>query len=165
MTINLLVVRESALLAYGEEDRGSSYEKDLARAQFVAELNERLGWPLSSIHVNVLVPVEGVGFRQIDVIVGSKEEGVAVAALVEAPQEYEDHKEHHMRDLFEGASALAKAEKVHRLVYYTRWYNKGTLRKRQIVVDYAAHPGYEAWRAAGFPTLKDLPVHDPSKQQ
>ncbi|MBI2573777.1 MAG: hypothetical protein HYV78_00030 [Candidatus Wildermuthbacteria bacterium] len=159
MNINFLVLRESAPLAYGEEERGPFYEKDLVRAQFVAELNERLGWPLSSIYVNVLVFAEGAGFQQIDVVVSNKEGGVMIAALVESPQEYESQREQRLRGLFKIAFALAKTEKVYRIAYYTRWYDRGMLRKRQIIIDYATHFTYEAWEAAGFPTLEDFPAH------
>lgn len=157
MNITLLMVRESVQFAYGEEERGPSYEKDLVRAQFVAELNEQLGYPFSSIYVNVLVPVPGEGFHQIDVVVGSKEKGVVLAAIVESPQEYEQKREEHLQSLFMSAASLAKTERVGLLAYYTRWYEQGALRKRQIIIDYRTHPSYDAWQTAGFPLVNNLP--------
>ncbi|MBU1015311.1 hypothetical protein KKI17_02640 [Patescibacteria group bacterium] len=157
----LLYFKESAQVAYGGEEQELFPEKDLVRAQFVVELNERLGYPLSSIHIGALVWVEGAGFEQIDVVVGSEMGDIMIAAAVESPKEYESRQEQVMRGLYWKAAVLARAKRVRWLVYYTRWYHIGVLYKRQLVVDYAKYPNYAAWQTASFPSAGVLPVHSP----
>ncbi|MDP2641593.1 MAG: hypothetical protein Q8P39_03670 [Candidatus Yanofskybacteria bacterium] len=155
-----LILRESAQVIYGEEEqRPFYYEKELVRARLVLELNERLGYPLSSIHLDALVLVEGDGFQQIDVVARSQNGDVMIVAATEPAQVYESLREERMRGLYKQASVVARAKRVHCLVYYTGWYEKSQLRKRQVVVDYAAYPTYRAWRAAGFPSGEFLPAY------
>lgn len=155
----LFFFRESAQVAYGGEQEGPFFEKDMVRAHFVVELNEDLGYPLSAIHVDTPLWVEGRGFQEAAVLVENQGHEIVIAAAVETPQEYERNQEFALRNLYLQAGALAKTRKVRQLVYYTRWYRNGSLKKRKIVVDYAAYPTYEAWQAAGCPSARALAAY------
>lgn len=162
-TQRVFLLRESAPVAYGGEQRDAFPERDLVRAQLAAELNERLGYPLSAIHVDVTLLVVGAGFQSVDVVAQNDQGEIVIAAAVEKPQEYERNQEKFMRALFRQAAALSRTKKVSFLAYYTRWYQKGgTLQKRQLVVDYAKHPSYHFWQRAGFPSQGVLPAYEHS---
>lgn len=156
--ITIFFLRESAKIAYGGEESSAFPDREIVRAQFVAELVETLGYPLSSVCVDAVVWVGRKGFQPVDVL-AARDQGDVLVAAAEAPRAYEDRRERAMRDLYIKAEAVSRTTKVSLLVYYTRWHKNGREFTRHVIVDYAAYPTLCAWHAAGSPSLDRLPPY------
>ena len=163
MNSELFLVRESTRIVYGED--AFSSEKALIKAQFIAELNEQLRYPLSSIQMDVFVWVRDIGFEQIDVVFRNDQGDIVIVAALEVPREYERRQTIAMRSLYIKASVLNETERVCFLTYYTRRYYKGVFYREQLVVDYLAYPTYYAWQKARFPLVGMLPAYITNKEE
>lgn len=168
MTIDILLlrvlrrqnfqVREATGVAYGGEDQEFPKERDLVKAHLVVALLEQYKYPMSAIQINKFVAT-AQGFRETDVLALNRAQKPFLLAAVETPQLYEERMESAIADLYVQAAALDESQSVRWLLYYTRWYTKGVLHKKQAAVDYLKFPTFDSWRASGSPTRSFIPPY------
>lgn len=151
-------VQEALGVAYGSEDEEFPKERDLVKAHLVVALLEQYKYPMSAIQVNKFVGT-AQGLRETDVLALNRAKEPFLLAAVEVPQLYEERIETALDNLYMQAVALDQTKSVRWLLYYTRWYAKGVLHKKQIAVDYLKFPTFDSWHAAGSPARSFVPPY------
>jgi hypothetical protein len=168
MTVEVLLLRilkrqdfqvhEALGVAYGGEDQEFPKERDLVKAHLVVALLEQYKYPMSAIQMNTLVST-AQGLRETDVLAFNRTQEPFMLAAVEAPQLYEERMDEAVNNLYTQAAVLDEAKSVRWLLYYTRWYTKGVLRKKQSAIDYLKFPKFDSWHAAGSPARFFIPFY------
>lgn len=143
-------------VSYGEGN--FPQERELIKAQLVVELMDRYQYPPSAIQVNHLVSFgDWAGYEEVDVLVVNTKGKPFMLLLVESPHVYEKKLEKAFSKLYALGEAADKNRTLAYLAYYTRWYEEGTLRRKESVVDFRDCPTRESWEKAGFPRMGFLP--------
>ncbi len=151
-------VHEALGVVYGGKDQEFPKERDLVKAHLVVELLEQYKYPMSAIQVNKFVST-AQGLREIDVLAFSRAQKPFLLVAVETPRVYEERMESAIASLYTQAAALDEVKSVRWLLYYTRWYAKGMLHKKQAAIDYLRFPSFESWHAAGSPIRSFVPPY------
>lgn len=151
-------VREALGVTYGGEDEEFPKERDLVKAHLVVALLEQYTYPMNAIQVNRFVST-AQGFRETDVLALNRAKEPFLLGVVEVPQLYEERIETAFDNLYLQAAALDQAKSIRWLLYYTRWYAKGMLHKKQTAVDYLQFPTFDSWHAAGSPVTSFIPSY------
>lgn len=151
-------VHEALGVAYGGEDQEFPKERDLVKAHLVVALLEQYRYPMSAVQLNKLVNT-AQGLRETDVLALNRAKEPFLLAAVEVPQLYEERMDGAISGLYAQATALDEAKSVRWLLYYTRWYAKGVLHKKQAAIDYLKFPVFESWHAAGSPFRSFIPSY------
>jgi hypothetical protein len=152
-------VQEASQIAYGDDFVQFPNEKDLLRAHLLVELIEHYYYPPEAIAVGVYAPLfqQTAEYAEIDIIVHDSKHHPFILAAVEVLEIYEQNKDENMRTLFAAAFAMREKHAPAYLMLYTRWYEGGIRKTRQMVVDYAKFQVFSAWQRSGCPVVPDIP--------
>ncbi|MBI4138499.1 MAG: hypothetical protein HY482_02840 [Candidatus Wildermuthbacteria bacterium] len=136
-------------------------EKDLVQAHLVVELMDQWGYPPGLIHVNYLVGFKNGGeAEEVDVLVMDAKGNARMIFLVEIPENYFPRRESAIDRLY-SASRVVDSGNLSYLCYYTRWYEKGAMKKRVFAINRGLYPTKEAWIKAGKPCQSSLWRYQP----
>jgi len=168
MTVDVLLLRvlrredfqvhEALGVAYGGEDQEFPKERDLVKAHLVVALLEQYKYSMSAVQLNILVNTVQ-GLRETDVLALNRAQKPFLLAAVEVPQLYEERMDEAVNSLYIQAVTLDEAKSVRWLLYYTRWYIRGVLHRKQAAIDYLRFPTFGSWHAAGRPMRSFIPPY------
>jgi prevent-host-death family protein len=158
-----LIIRDESRVVYlsGSDQNQKYQEEALIKAQLYVILVEEYHYPINLVEFGRYVkvgPKESKKYIEADAIINDDKGNVRIIFEVSPLSDYEKNMDRIVADLFDLANSLSWIKKPEHLVYYSRHVKNGNVKERIMVVDYGKFNTIAAWKRAGRPGGKSIPM-------
>ena len=161
----IFVIRDESRVVYlsSNDENLKQKKEDLIKCQLYVKLIEQLKFSISSVEVGRYVKVgggNGKRYIEADIIINDRNGNAQMIFEVGNFEGYEDNSDKVFSDLFELADSLTVMKKPNFIVYYSRIFRNGKSEEKISVADYTKFNSFLAWKKAGRPVKKEIPIFE-----